>query len=267
MNNNDNNHVLLILDACRYDTFTRTEFENFPDEDHTLKAGAPAVWTIPSFISYFLGYSPAGAEKWSFDAGPQCRWLPSQLRSMGYNVEFHSGSAWMALHEDMFNRGWTNYDVELEKDRMDEYSSLTDYESPFVHVFHVLEPHHPSFDGEEKTDFKKDLFHNFRAQQDALEYVDEKFGEMVANLPEDTIVTVTADHGDSFGEDESWGHNPNSASVAEGYMLKNVPNTVTEIPYARGDVRVDEETGEKFVKWRPVDDIRNKWRNPRDEYR
>lgn len=251
-------HVFIVLDAINLSCFNRTDFEYLPSEEYTLKAGAPAVWTIPSFMSYFLGFSPADAEEFVFDTGQKGQWIPEKLQDQGYNVNFHTGSAWMSLHQDMFDKGWDNYDAELDKDRMDAYSEYTSYESPFVEVFHVLEPHHPSFSGEEQIDFQKDAFHNFDAQQQGLRYVDEKFGEMLENIPEGTVVTLTADHGEAMGEEESWGHNPNSANVEEGYRLKSVPKSVSEIPYARGTVETDIE-GNKFVNWTGAERLKYDW--------
>jgi len=258
----EEDHVVLFIDAARYDAFNRTEFKHLPNEENTLKAHSPATWTIPTFISYFLGFSPVNAENFAFDAGDPCTWIPEQLQNEGYNTHFHTESPWMALHKDMFDKGWSNYDFDMSTYRMDEYSDFTSYESPFLHVFHVLEAHHPAFDGEEETEFKKDAFHNFQAQQDALNYIDEKFGEMLENIPERTMVTVTADHGDAWGEGGSWGHNPNSASVEEGFMLKSMPDSATAIPYARGEVKIDDEKDEKYVDWEYRGRLENEWHSP-----
>lgn len=239
------NHVLFVLDGLRYDVYKRTETQTLPGNQYLAKAHSHAVWTVPSFLSYLLGYSPTGVEDWPFYQGqPGADRVAQDLQERDYTTEFHTGSAWMTLHSDLFEQGFDEYDAELEKDRLDEYSEENykvwrDEEfQPFFQVFHIMEPHHPSYDGENTVDFETDIYHNFEAQQKALKYVDQKIGEMVEDMPEGTVITVTADHGDAWGENQSWGHNPNGANM-EGFKLKSMPNTVHEIPYMRGTKQED----------------------------
>lgn len=239
----DENHVLFVLDGLRFDVFRRTETETLPGEQYLAKAHSHAVWTIPSFMSYLLGYSPIGVEDWSFFNGdPGAERVAEWLKEQGYTTEFHTGSAWMTLHRDLFEDGFDEYDAALEKDRLQEYVD-TDYsntynQDKFFQAFHIMEPHHPSYDGENTVEFETDIYHNFEAQQNALKYVDEKIGEMVGDMPAGTVITVTADHGDAWGEEQSYGHNPNGANM-EGFKLESMPNTVHEIPYMRGTVQED----------------------------
>jgi membrane-anchored protein YejM (alkaline phosphatase superfamily) len=45
-----------------------------------------------------------------------------------------------------------------------------------------------------------------QAQVEAAEYCDSLLPELFKNLPENTLVILTADHGEAFGEDGFWGH-------------------------------------------------------------
>lgn len=46
----------------------------------------------------------------------------------------------------------------------------------------------------------------FRCQVEAAEFLDGRLPRLFAGLPGDTIVILTADHGECFGEDGYWGH-------------------------------------------------------------
>ena len=45
-----------------------------------------------------------------------------------------------------------------------------------------------------------------KAQIEAAEHLDKKLGEFLPQIPKNTLVIVTADHGECFGEDGFWGH-------------------------------------------------------------
>ena len=45
-----------------------------------------------------------------------------------------------------------------------------------------------------------------QAQIEAAEYLDQRLAEFLPQLPSNTFVVVTADHGECFGEDGLWGH-------------------------------------------------------------
>ena len=50
-------------------------------------------------------------------------------------------------------------------------------------------------------------------QVSAAEFLDRQLARLIANLPGDTVVVVTADHGECFGEDGYWGHGINHDKV------------------------------------------------------
>lgn len=252
------NYVLFIMDGVRYDVFNEQEFDHLPND--ALKSYSAACWTLPSFFSMLLGWSPANAERWKFNFGGQADWIPEAAQIKGYHTEFHSGSAWFSLThlKQMFSNGFDNFDVDYrEKNRMREYTEVEYDEEPFFHVFHVLETHHPFYDGEKVMEAERNKKRNWSAQERSLEYVDEKFGEMVSKMPEGTTITLTADHADAWGEGDSWGHNTNSARM-EGFMLRKVGEKVMEVPYSRGKVKGDK------VEWEEAEELKSEWRDPRE---
>ncbi len=55
----------------------------------------------------------------------------------------------------------------------------------------------------------------FRCQVAAAEFLDSCLSRLFDSLPGNTIVVVTSDHGDCFGEDGYWGHGVNHPKVFE----------------------------------------------------
>ena len=55
----------------------------------------------------------------------------------------------------------------------------------------------------------------FDHQREAAEFIDARLPRLFAHLPADTIVIVTADHGECFGEDGYWGHGIHHPMVYE----------------------------------------------------
>ena len=55
----------------------------------------------------------------------------------------------------------------------------------------------------------------FWFQVAAAEFLDARLPALFRDLPGETIVVLTADHGDCFGEDGYWGHGVNHAKVLE----------------------------------------------------
>lgn len=55
----------------------------------------------------------------------------------------------------------------------------------------------------------------FRCQVAAAEFLDACLPQFFRTLPGNTIVVLTADHGDCFGEDGYWGHGVNHTKVFE----------------------------------------------------
>ena len=55
----------------------------------------------------------------------------------------------------------------------------------------------------------------FGHQVQAVEFIDQRLADLFGGLPGNTIVVLTADHGECFGEDGYWGHGVHHAKVFE----------------------------------------------------
>jgi len=64
-----------------------------------------------------------------------------------------------------------------------------------------------------------------RRQIEAVRYVDSVIGELIRQVPDNTYITVTSDHGELFGEDGYFGHGPVQHPK------------VFEVPFVEGKVR------------------------------
>ena len=74
----------------------------------------------------------------------------------------------------------------------------------------------------------------FEHQVRAAEFLDVRLGRLFEGLPEDTVVVVTADHGECFGEDGYWGHGFNHPKVLEVtlsiFRLDGKPLDTDDVP-------------------------------------
>ncbi len=81
-------------------------------------------------------------------------------------------------------------------------------------------------EGEGDRFFDQDKLDLLRARQiEAVRYLDEVFTRLFDVLPPNTYVTVTADHGELFGEEGYFGHGPINH------------DKVYEVPFVEGKVR------------------------------
>ena len=88
-------------------------------------------------------------------------------------------------------------------------------------IVNVCETHYPCYDGAYDPHFSPYRLHGFAAQMRAAA-VDQ--ARLFSKLPSDTYITITADHGDCFGEDGFVGH---------GEVWNKM---VLEVPFLEGPV-------------------------------
>ena len=89
-----------------------------------------------------------------------------------------------------------------------------------------IDPDHPDFK-EEYQFFDQDKMGELRERQiDAVRYLDQEvFPMLYDTVPENTWITVTADHGELFGESGYFGHGP------------IMHEKVFEVPFMEGKIR------------------------------
>jgi len=126
----------------------------------------------------------------------------------------------------LLNVGETHYPYARPTEPENEWPRLSGVHGVFKHLDdHVT-------DGKLKTDVKKEKFFNqeqldkLRARQiDTVQYLDGVFERLYDMVPKNTYITVTADHGELFGEEGYFGHGP----------IQH--DKVYEVPFLEGKVR------------------------------
>jgi arylsulfatase A-like enzyme len=140
---------------------------------------------------------------------------PNDMRAMLPRLRFPAGqpSFWL------LNIGETHYPYALPGEDPSVWPRLRG-------VGGVLRELAAGGDPARPPEFDADVLAGFHARQiRAVEYLDGVFAELFALVPEDTWVTVTADHGELFGEDGYFGHGPIQHPK------------VFEVPFLEGRVR------------------------------
>jgi hypothetical protein len=166
-------------------------------------------------------------------------WLPTYLRDvLGYTT--HARVSMPVLNPTTpINRGFDSFRLMPKHNDMAamlDDLQLTALGQPFFALLNVGETHYPyAVPGEDPSEwpvisgvhgvlkrvddvagdvsgaafFDRDAMEVLRARQErATEYVDGVIGRLLDEVPEDTWVIVTADHGELFGEGGYFGHGP-----------------------------------------------------------
>jgi hypothetical protein len=124
----------------------------------------------------------------------------------------------------LLNVGETHYPYALPDEPEEDW--------PRIHGVHGVFKHLDDAVAGGKLKGKRGKFFDDRQLSDlrqrqirAVKYLDTVFEEMFDLLPKNTYVTVTADHGELFGEDGYFGHGP------------IVHQKVLEVPFIEGKLR------------------------------
>ncbi len=201
------------------------------------QATANASWTLPSVASFFSSRPvldltapsgdligiPAGVPTWSAEleaagftgAAVVANYSLSVLNGFGEGFStFHvPDGKGTAEHPDA---GWV---VEAGRSWLDRHRG----ESAFLYL-HLMDPHFPYRDHHDPAVVAPDLpalAAGLRpaapGERELLEelyvgevrYVDQVLTEFLNDLPNDAVVVLTSDHGESLGERDCWGHGLN----------------------------------------------------------
>ena len=219
------NVILYLIDALRADHLDAYGYSRKTSPAITDLANAGALfarcfsqetWTKPSVASLFTGTS-AGVHgvRVHCDTVPRSMVvLPEILRSYGYATASFSTNSHMGPITDL-TRGFSYFEkaylLEREHCTREAAAFLEKYaDRKFFMYVHTVEPHYPYSPPEQ-------LAHRFAAPGEAptdldlydaeIVYADANLEHLVSKLRElgihdNTLLIVTADHGEAFGEHE-----------------------------------------------------------------
>jgi arylsulfatase A-like enzyme len=237
------NVVVVTIETLRHDhaSFLSAARDTTP----TLRALAPeslvfermysaAPLTRLALASLFSSYAPAeidwleqAPEKRMRHIGPGTPWLPELLRARGYETiaVLTDFSAFTPQEDAGFERGFQHYDIttKLEyrggtmwgfpsAEQVDKaLGYLQHAHRPFFLWLHLFEPHYryeqppdaPVFGGNDKARYDAEIWH-----------ADHQLGRLIDGLRQlgvwnQTLLLVTGDHGEAFGEHGDRWHGTN----------------------------------------------------------
>jgi hypothetical protein len=216
------------------------------------RAVSPSSWTVPSMASIFTGFQPWRVRSWS---GDQARLadrfvtLPESLKKVGYRTAGFRSNHWLQ-EEFGYAQGFDLFRYLREGGRAEGYLQALKGDPDFVWV-HILPPHAPYVRHDPLLDrldeIPPDLPHQVKpldlepyfdpsvplpAEKERIfralykvnaAWADQMLGRLLAALRrsgqwEKTLLVVTADHGEEFGENGQIAHGGNL-----GHVLVDVP--------------------------------------------
>ncbi|HYP86565.1 MAG TPA: sulfatase, partial [Polyangiaceae bacterium] len=233
------NVVIVTIETLRRDhaSFLHSGHDTTP----TLRALAPsclvfermysaAPYTRLALASLFSSYAPSEIdwlllqpEKHMRHIGPQTPWLPELLRAKGYETiaVLTDFSAFTQQEDIGFQRGFSQYDIttkleyrggtmfgfpaEAQVDKA--LAHLEHAQRPFLLWLHLFEPHYryeqppgaPVFGTDEQSRYDAEIWHTDRQLGRLFE------GLRKLEVWDDTVLFVSGDHGEAFGEhDDRW---------------------------------------------------------------
>ncbi len=193
-----------------------------------------APLTRLAIASLFSSYAPSEIEwlplpreKKMRRIGPRTPWLPELLRARGYDtIAILTDFAAFTAQEDAgFERGFQHYDLSTRlqyrggtmwgfpaAEQVDKaIGYLEQGKRPFLLWLHLFEPHYsyeqppgaPAFGADERSRYDAEIWH-----------VDQQLGRLVKELRrlgvwDDTLLFVSGDHGEAFGEHQDRWHGSN----------------------------------------------------------
>lgn len=233
------NVVVVTIETLRHDhaSFVRASRDTTPNLRalggeslvfERMYSAAPhtrlAIATLfSSYAPSEIDWQPLPAEKRMRRIGPATPWLPELLSARGYETiaVLTDFAAFTAQEDAGFDRGFRHYDVSTKLNyrggtmwgfpAAEQVDKALTYvraaKQPFLLWLHLFEPHYtyeqppdaPRFGGDEQARYDAEIWH-----------VDHQLGRLFAGLRElgawdKTLLFVTGDHGEAFGEhDDRW---------------------------------------------------------------
>lgn len=277
------NYVILILDACRWDSFVAAQPKLISKLGPIQKRHSYATWTAPSHYNLLMGLLPHGSPQHiyasefykddlsrfkerlrcdlSFSSMLPSLWLPSMLRdNLGYRTNMFVSMP-VLNPATPINRGFDHYALMDQHNNADAIYRQMRFcdDRPSFFVLNTGETHYPYATPDEPEDqwprisgvhgvFKQldahlrggGLLHRDHAPRSfdtgrlealrqrqirAVQWLDRGIEALFDQVPPNTYITVTADHGELFGEGGYFGHGPINHEKC------------TEVPFVEGRLR------------------------------
>jgi arylsulfatase A-like enzyme len=237
------NVVVVTIETLRHDhvSFLRPGRDTTP----TLRALAPeslvfermysaAPFTRLALASLFSSYAPSeiewlaqAPEKRTRRLGPSTPWFPEMLRARGYEtIAVLTDFAAFTPQEDAgFERGFQHYDISTKLEyrggtmwgfpaaqQVDKALGYVERaQRPFLLWLHLFEPHFRYEQPPDAPVFGKDEQSRYDAE---IWHADHQLGRLIEGLRQQkvwdqTVLLVTGDHGEAFGEHADRWHGTN----------------------------------------------------------
>ena len=223
------NVLIILLDALRadhvgcygYKRNTTPNIDAFArDCIMYTNCYATCSWTKPSVTSLLTGLT---CQKHGVRAGwdplrEDLPYLPAQMQARGYATAGFVGNPFFSS-QDGYSRGCDYYWLWSDMPRLEWLQGgweiddavtvnqaipwIRQAREPWFAYVHLMSPHGPYDLPARVYDFGPGALDQYDAK---LRYVDHQVGRLLAEVLPDTIVIVTADHGELFGEYGIHGH-------------------------------------------------------------
>ena len=187
---------------------------------------------LPSFLKHKLGYqthalvslpvlnpaTPINRDFDSFTLMPKHNDMAAMLERMRFSAERPSFY--------LLNVGETHYPYALPDEPEDSWPRIHGVHGVFKHLDEMQVGGRLRDDDAPAPFFDRDKLDRLRQRQvEAVRYLDGVFTQLFDTVPANTYITVTADHGELFGESGYFGHGP----------IQH--DKVYEVPFVEGKLR------------------------------
>ena len=232
------NHLILCLDACRYDSYVAADTPNFDKIGRPKKVYSHAGFTSAAMIGMLTNqpFYNSGDKVFAEGFGSmafQSVWLPTDAKTKGFKTILLTPNPWVRKLEWIFRPDWDVFEC-LKYDPIwaarpmidDLIIEITGVEKYFA-ILWFMATHPPYSNG--VINFGTFVQDN-RPQILAVQSVDYEFGRLLPYL-HDVSVTICSDHGELFGEGGGWFHGPSPTPKCAVFHEK-----LFEIPMVRGRI-------------------------------
>ncbi len=218
------NILIVVLDALRadhvgcygYERNTTPNLDAFARESVLYRnAYATCSWTKPSVTSILTGLTceAHGVQKAMDNLSASTPYLPAECKARGYATAIFMANTFI-YPEGGYARGcdrfwqfvpdfewqaWLDGPVEIDDAVVVNRAIpwVRETRAPWFAYVHLIGPHTPYEEPARVWEFGDEPIDDY---DEKLRYADAQLGRLLAAVPKDTIVIITSDHGEEFGE-------------------------------------------------------------------